>query len=426
MKLTTRLQLSTMMFLEFFIWGAWFVTLGTFLINNLHATGAQTGSVFSTQSWGAIIAPFIIGLIADRYFNAEKILGVLHLVGAALMYYMYSVGNVTAIYPESFFYYLLAYMILYMPTLALVNSISFNQMNNTEKEFPRIRVWGTIGWIVAGLAISFVFLWDSEANIKAGLMKNTFLMASIASLVLGIFSFALPKTPPKVAKGTQVKVSEILGLDALKLLKDKNFLIFFIASILICIPLAFYYQYANPFLTDIGMTNPTAKMTMGQFFEIFFLLMLPFIFKKFGFKITIMAGMLAWAIRYALFAYGNAGNLTFMLIIGIILHGICYDFFFVSGQIYTDAKAGPKFKSAAQGLITLATYGIGMLIGFEVAGLIKDAYTTTTVVNNVSTVISNWKMIWIIPSVIALVVFLLFAFSFHDKNEKPVDLIVNT
>jgi nucleoside transporter len=415
MKFTTRFQLSAMMFLEFFIWGAWFVTLGTFLINNLHASGAETGAVFSTQSWGAIIAPFIIGLIADRYFNAEKILAILHLVGAVLMYQMYSAPDVSVFYP-----YALGYMILFMPTLALVNSISFNQMKDTEKDFPPIRVWGTIGWIVAGLAISLVFLWDKEVNVKAGMMKNTFLLASIASLILGIFSFTLPKTPPKVTKGTKVKVSEILGLDALKLLKDKNFLIFFIASILICIPLAFYYQYANPFLQDIGMKNPTAKMSLGQFFEIFFLLMLPFFFKKFGFKITILAGMLAWAIRYALFAYGNAGDLTFMLIIGIILHGICYDFFFVSGQIYTDAKAGPKFKSAAQGLITLATYGVGMLIGFEVAGLIKDSYTTTSIVNNVSTVVNDWKMIWIIPSGIALVVFLLFAFSFHDKNEKPV------
>ena len=415
MNFTTRLQLSAMMFLEFFVWGAWYVTLGTFLINNLHATGAQTGSVFSTQSWGAIIAPFIIGLIADRYFNAEKILAVLHLVGAVLMYQMYQAEEVAVFYP-----YALGYMILFMPTLALVNSISFNQMNDTEKEFPGIRVWGTIGWIVAGLLISFVFLWDAEANVKAGLMKNTFLLASITSLALGIFSFTLPKTPPKVSKGAKVKIAEILGLDALKLLKDKNFLIFFIASILICIPLAFYYQYANPFLSDIGMANPTGKMTMGQFFEVFFLLLLPFIFKKFGFKITILAGMLAWAIRYALFAYGNAGDLTFMLIIGIILHGICYDFFFVSGQIYTNAKAGPKFKSAAQGLITLATYGVGMLIGFEVAGLIKDAYSTTTVVNGVSTIVSDWKMIWIIPSIIAIAVFLLFFIFFDDKNEKPV------
>ncbi len=316
-------------------------------------------------------------------------------------------------------------MVLFMPTLALANSISFNQMKNTEKEFPPVRVWGTIGWIAAGLGISLIFVWDSEASIKEGLMKNTFLLASIASLVLGIFSFTLPKAPPKVDKGAIVKVSDILGLDAIKLLKDKNFLIFFIASILICIPLAFYYQYASPFLIDAGMANSTAKMTMGQFFEVFFLLMLPFIFKKFGFKTTIMAGMLAWSIRYALFAYGNAGDLTFMLIIGIILHGICYDFFFVSGQIYTDAKAGPKFKSAAQGLITLATYGVGMLIGFEVAGLIKDAYTTTTIVDGVSTVVSDWKMIWIIPSGIALVVFLLFAFSFHDKNEKPLNQTAN-
>jgi nucleoside transporter len=413
MKLTTRLQLSTMMFLEFFIWGAWFVTLGTFLINNLQATGAETGAVFSTQSWGAIIAPFIIGLIADRYFNAEKILGVLHLVGAVLMYQMYAATDVSVFYP-----YVLVYMILFMPTLALVNSISFNQMKDTGKEFPKVRVWGTIGWIVAGLAISFVFLWDAPESVKGGLMKNTFLLASVASLILGVFSFTLPKTPPTVPKGTKVKVSEILGLDALKLLKDKNFLIFFIASILICIPLAFYYQYANPFLQDIGVTNPTAKMSLGQFFEVFFLLMLPFIFKKFGFKITILAGMLAWAVRYALFAYGNADDLYFMLIIGIILHGICYDFFFVSGQIYTDAKAGPKFKSAAQGLITLATYGVGMLIGYEIAGLIADAYKTG---ENAF----DWKMIWIIPSIIALAVFILFALFFHDKNEKPVDETVN-
>jgi nucleoside transporter len=300
-----------------------------------------------------------------------------------------------------------------MPTLALVNSISFNQMTDPEKEFSSIRVWGTIGWIVAGLLISFVFLWDAEASIKAGLMKNTFLLASIASLVLGLFSFTLPKTPPKVSRDQKVKVADILGLDALKLLKDKNFLIFFIASILICIPLAFYYQNANPFLSNIGVSNPTGKMTIGQISEVLFLLMLPIFFKKFGFKKTILVGMLAWALRYALFAYGNAGELSFMLIIGIALHGVCYDFFFVSGQIYTNAKAGIKYKSAAQGLITLATYGVGMLIGFKVAGLITDAYT-------LSEKTFNWKMIWIIPSGIAFVVFLLFAIFFHDKNEKAV------
>lgn len=393
------------MFLEFFIWGSWFVTLGTFLGSNLNASGAQSASVFSTQSWGAIIAPFIIGLIADRYFNAEKILGVLHLIGAVLMYQMYNATDISVFYP-----YVLSYMILFMPTLALVNSVSFNQMKDPEKEFSVIRVFGTLGWIAAGLLISFIFHWDTEAGTKDGLLKNTFLMAGIASLILGLYSFTLPKTPPKGASGGKVKISEILGFDALKLLKDKNFAIFFISSILICIPLAFYYQNAHPFLSNVGMDNPTGKMTIGQISEVLFLLLLPVFFSRFGFKKTILVGMLAWAVRYALFAYGNANDLSFMLIIGIALHGICYDFFFVSGQIYTNSKAGDQYKSAAQGLITLATYGVGMLIGFEVAGMITDTYKAADGA-------FDWKMIWIIPSGIAAVVFLLFAVFFNDKDK---------
>ena len=406
MNTPIRLKLSIMMFLEFFIWGAWFVTLGTFLGNNLSASGSETAAVFSTQSWGAIIAPFIIGLIADRYFNAEKILGILHLAGAFLMYQMYQSNDVSM-----FYVYVLSYMVLYMPTLALVNSVSFNQMKDPEKEFANIRVWGTIGWIVAGLSISYLFHWDSADGVKEGLLKNTFLLSGIAAFILGIFSFSLPKTPPKVASNEKVKIGDIIGLDALKLLKDKNFAIFFISSILICIPLAFYYQNAHPFLTEAGIENPTGKMAIGQISEALFLLLIPVFFMKFGFKKTILVGMLAWAIRYVLFAYGNAGDLSFMLIIGIALHGICYDFFFVSGQIYTNSKAGDKYKSAAQGLITLATYGIGMLIGFAVAGWITDNYKTTE-----GTV--NWQMVWIIPAGIAFVVFLVFALLFNDKKEK--------
>jgi len=392
-----------MMFLEFFIWGAWFVTLGTFLDKTLHATGAQSGEVFSTQSWGAIIAPFIIGLIADRYFNAEKILGVLHLVGAALMYQMYTAVDVSVFYP-----YVLGYMVLYMPTLALVNSVSFNQMTDPEKEFSSIRIFGTAGWIIAGIAISYIFHWDSQEGIGQGMLKNTFLMAGIASAVLGVFSFTLPATPPKVAKGEKVSISQVLGLDALKLLKDPNYAIFFVASILICIPLAFYYQNANSFLTDIKMDNPTGKMTIGQISELLFLLCLPIFFKKAGFKWTILVGMLAWAVRYVLFAYGNAGDLSFMLLIGLALHGVCYDFFFVSGQIYTDSKAGVQYKSAAQGMITLATYGVGMLIGFFVAGKISDSYNGPAG--------HDWRMIWLIPASIAVAVFLLFFLSFKEKK----------
>ncbi|HRN72290.1 MAG TPA: nucleoside permease [Ginsengibacter sp.] len=410
MKSTTWLRLAFMMFLEFFIWGAWFVTLGIFLDNNLHASGSQSAAVFSTQSWGAIIAPFIIGLIADRYFNAERILGVLHLIGALLMYQMYQSDAIGSFYP-----YVLSYMILFMPTLALVNSISFNQMQDPEKQFSSIRVLGTIGWIVAGLFISYVFIWDSKEAVAGGAMKYTFLMASVASLILGLYSFTLPKTPPRMAKGATTKIADILGLDALKLLKDKNFAIFFAASILICIPLAFYYQYASQYLSNIDIPNPAAKMSIGQASEVIFMLLLPVFFKRFGFKNTILIGMLAWTIRYALFAYGNSGDLAFMIILGIALHGVCYDFFFVSGQIYTDKKAGEKFKSAAQGLITLATYGVGMLIGFQIAGIIFDTYTLGE--NSF-----DWKMIWLIPSAIALVVFLLFAVLFKEKNEKTTEM----
>jgi nucleoside transporter len=405
MNSTNRVKLSIMMFLEFFIWGSWFVTLGTFLGSNLSATGAQSGSVFSTQSWGAIIAPFIIGLIADKYFNAERILGVLHLAGAVLMYQMYNAADISTFYP-----YVLGYMILFMPTLGLVNSVSFNQMKDPEKEFSTIRVFGTIGWIAAGLAISYIFRWDSAEATSAGMLKNTFAMGGIVSVILGIFSFILPKTPPKGATGEKVKISEILGLDALKLLKDKNFAIFFVSSILICIPLAFYYQNAHPFLSNVGIDNPTGKMTIGQVSEVLFLLLLPVFFTRFGFKKTILIGMLAWAVRYTLFAYGNASDLSFMLIIGIALHGVCYDFFFVAGQIYTNAAAGEKYKSSAQGLITLATYGVGMLIGFEVAGMITDNY-------KLADGGFDWKMIWIIPAGIALAVFLLFALFFSDKKK---------
>lgn len=396
-------RLSVMMFLQFFIWGGWFVTLATFLGNNLNASGGETAMAYSTQSWGAIIAPFIVGLIADRFFNAERILGVIHLAGAVLMYYMSGATSFTAFYP-----YVLSYMIIYMPTLALVNSVSFRQISDPSKDFSKIRVWGTIGWIAAGLVISYVFSWDSKEAIENGMLKNTFLMVAVASALLGVFSFTLPKTPPIVSKDEKVSIKTLLGLDALSLLKDRNFLVFFLSSVLICIPLAFYYQHTNLFLSEIGVSNPTGKMTIGQISEVLFMLLLPIFLRKYGIKMTLLVGMAAWALRYLLFAFGDADGLVFMLLIGIALHGICYDFFFVSGQIYTDSKAGEKFKSSAQGLITLATYGVGMLIGFWAAGKISTMYATGD--------IHDWKSIWIIPAGIAVVIFLIFLLAF--KNEK--------
>jgi nucleoside transporter len=395
-----KLRLGIMMFLEFFVWGAWFVTMGSYLTGTLGFSGADSALAYSTQSWGAIVAPFVIGLIADKYVNAERLLGLIHLVGAGLMYVLAQATSFAAFYP-----FLLAYMILYMPTLALVNAIAFRQMDDPARHFGGIRVWGTVGWIVAGLAISYVFGWDSAAGMAEGALRNTFAMAAAASLALGVFSFTLPRTPPQAEAGGGLRAA--LGLDALALLRDRNFLVFFAASILICIPLAFYYQHANQFLTEIRVENAAGKQTLGQVSEVGFMLLVPFFLKRFGMKGTLLLGMAAWAARYVLFAFGNAGDLVFMLIVGIALHGVCYDFFFVSGQVFTDSKAGPRYKSAAQGLITLATYGIGMLFGFWIAGWLTDLFAVDGG--------HDWRSIWIYPAAFAAVIAIAFGALFRDE-----------
>lgn len=403
MKASLKFRLAVMMWLQFFIWGGWFVTMGSYLAANLAATGSQSALAYSTQSWGAIIAPFVIGLIADRYFNAERLLGILHLAGAALLYVLSTARSFAGFYP-----YLLGYMMLYMPTLALVNAIAFRQMDDPSRHFSRIRLWGTIGWIVAGLVISYVFSWDAPAALAGGSLRYTFTMCAAASLLLGLYSFTLPKTPPRVRRGERVTLRDLLGLDALSLLKDRNFLVFFAASILICVPLAFYYQYANLFLTETHLANATGKQTLGQMSEVLFMLALPWFLLRAGMKTTLLVGMLAWALRYFLFAHGNPQSLAWMLLVGIALHGVCYDFFFVSGQIYTDARAGERCKSAAQGMITLATYGVGMLVGFWTAGQIANLY--------VSQGAHDWSAIWLFPAGFALAVALLFALSFRNER----------
>jgi nucleoside transporter len=393
-----------MMFLEFFVWGAWFVTMGTFLLNDLHTSGTQVGVAYLTQSIGAIIAPFIVGLIADRFMPAQLILGVLHLIGAMLLWLAGSSADFETFYPL-----LLIYMVLYMPTLALVNSISFRQMDDPSKKFPAIRVWGTIGWIIAGLTIGWLG-WE-----KSNTLSLTFKMASVASGLLGLLAFTLPNTPP-LKKGEKVSVGELLGLDALRLLKQRSYLLFFLSSVAICIPLAFYYNFTNPFLNEVGMSSAAGKQSLGQMSEFLFMLLMPLFFSRLGVKKMLALGMLAWVVRYLFFAFGNVEANYWMLIGGIVLHGICYDFFFVTGQIYTDALAGEKFKSAAQGLITLATYGVGMLIGFLISGPIVDAYKTADGAH-------NWQSIWLIPAGIALAVLLLFLLLFKEgKAEKSVTL----
>jgi nucleoside transporter len=400
MTTAIRFKLSLMMFLEFFIWGAWFVTLGTYLLHNLKATGTQVGVAFLTQSIGAIVAPFIIGLIADRFFSAQKILGVLHLLGAALLWRASSAPDFGSFYPN-----ILLYMVLYMPTLALVNSIAFRQMKDPQKEFAPIRVLGTLGWIVAGLTIGWLNWEQNNA------LQTTFLMAAGASAILGLFSFTLPATPP-VKSGQSSSVGDLLGLDAIGLLKNRSYLIFFLASIAICIPLAFYYGFTNPFLNEVGMKAAAGVQSLGQVSELLFMLAIPLFFSKLGVKKMLAIGMAAWVLRYVFFAYGEGMGNHWMLIAGIVLHGVCYDFFFVTGQIYTDKLAGERFKSSAQGFITLATYGVGMLIGTLLSGDIFDKYALAGGTH-------DWRMIWLIPAGIAALVLVLFLLMFRERTTVP-------
>ncbi len=388
------------MFLEFFVWGAWYVTLGTYLDKDLHATGIQVGAAYSAMAIATIISPFFIGMIADRFFSAQKLLGVLHLLGFVLLYYITTIKS-----PSAFYWVLLVYSLMYAPTLALANSVAFRQMKDPGKEFASIRVLGTIGWIATGWMIDKVFKVSTEN------LVFTFKMAGIASCVLGLLSFILPDTPPK-AKGTAATFKQILGADAFVLFKDTSFTVFFIASVLICIPLSFYYSLTNLYLTDAGMKNVTSNMTFGQFSEAFFILLIPFFFRRLGVKWMIALGMIAWTLRFLCFGYGDAQANLWMLFAGIILHGVCFDFFFVTGQIYTDSKANIRIQSQAQGMITMATYGIGMWIGTLLSGYVKDKYTVNNVV--------DWRSVWIVPAAIALAVLVLFTLFFKDNKRTAV------
>ncbi|WKN43086.1 nucleoside permease [Tunicatimonas pelagia] len=396
MNFRTRAQLSGMMFLEYFVWGAWYVTLGTYLGTTLQFEGTQIGLAYGAFAIAAMISPFFVGMVADRFFPTERVLGVLHLVGAFLLYFLSQTTDFGLFYPL-----IIAYTLCFMPTIALTNSLSFHHMDNPGKEFPGVRVLGTISWIIAGLIVGYLSIEDQATPL---------VIAAGMSVVMGLYSFTLPHTPPK-SKGEKASWQDIIGLDALKLMKDRSFAVLFIASLLICIPLSFYYSFANLFLNNIGVENAAGKMTMGQMSEILFLLLMPFFFKRLGYKKMLMIGMACWALRYVLFMFGDPGSLVWMLYGGIILHGICYDFFFVTGQIYVDERAPKNIKNAAQGLITFATYGVGMFIGSVLSGVIAENYTVDQ-----STYL--WDKIWLIPAVLSAIVLLLFTIFFREKQTK--------
>jgi len=357
---------------------------------------------------GAIISPFFVGMIADRYFSSQKVMGVLHLAGAAVMHFT---ANSTTV--SGLIFGLLLYNLTYMPTLALVNAVSFKQMTSPDAQFPKVRVWGTIGWIAAGLTISYI-----QLNFLPGIEKSEIpmKMAGITSVLLGIYSFTLPDTPPQNV-GREITAGEVLGLKALRLMKERSFAVFVLCSLLISIPLAFYYNFTNLFLNDLGAQGAAAKQSLGQMSEVGFMILMPWFLARLGVKKTLLIGMLAWVVRYAFFANGNLGSLEWMLYAGILLHGVCYDFFFVTGQIYVDKKAPKEIRASAQGFIALITYGIGIGLGSIVSGKVVDAFTTGGS--------KDWRMIWLIPCAFAAAIAALFALTFREPktvNDGAMDI----
>lgn len=398
MSASLNARLSLMMFLNYVIWGAWYVTLDTYLTSTLKFSGTQAGAVFGTAALSCMISPFFVGLIADRFFSTERVLASLHLIGAVFLYLMTRAASFSAVYGT-----MLAYCICYFPTIALTNSLTLRQVKNAGNEFPLIRVFATLGWIAIGQTIGRMGVETSS---------EPFLLACGASLLMSLYCLTLPHTPPSDS-GQPATLRGVLGLDALVMLKRPAFLVFVIASVLACIPLTFYFSFTNTYLNDLGVQNAAGKMTLGQVSEVGAMLLMPLIFRRWTLKAILLLGLLAWSVRYGLLAYGNAGNGMWMFYAAILLHGVCFDFFFMTGQLYTDQEAPAKLRGTAQGLITFLTYGIGMFIGSVLSGSVLDMFTATR--GGVTT--RNWTAFWMTSGLGAFAIFVLVAALFRSKSK---------
>jgi nucleoside transporter len=396
MKAKTGIILGLMMFLQYYVWGSWYVTMGTYMTNNLGSSGIQIGAAYSALAIATMISPFFVGMIADRFFAAQRVMGILHIVGGGLLFLA---SRITS--NGTFYWVMLLYSLAYMPTIALSNSVAFRQMSDPGRQFPVVRVFGTVGWVISGFMIALLGIEKTP---------STFYMAAIVSVALGLFSFVLPDTPPQATAPSTAKSA--MGIDAFILFRDKPYLIFFISAIFVCIPLSFYFGFANLYLNQSGMTNAAGKMVMGQISEALFILAIPFLFNRIGVKKMLLIGMTAWILRYICFAFGNMGSNVWMLYTGIILHGVCYDFFFVTGYMYTEKKSNERIKSAAQGLFTFVTYGLGMFIGTWFSGFVTNAYSVNQVY--------QWQKIWYMPAYIAIAVLISFIFFFKEKREIEI------
>ena len=394
-----KTRLGAMMFLEYVIWGSWYVTINTYLVSTLHFSGTQAGAVFGTVSVASLLSPFFVGLVADRFFATERVMCVLYAFAAVFMYLVTTVDTFPAVYGL-----VLAFCLCYFPTIALTNSITMQQVTDVGRDFPPIRTMGTLGWIVINLVVGFM-------RVEAG--TTPFLLAAGACVVMAIYSIvALPHTPPP-ARGQKASLRTVLGLDALAMLKQRDFLVFAIASVLACIPLTFYYSFTNPYLNEVGVVNAAGKMTLGQMSELVMLLLMPVVFRILSVRGILLMGLSAWGLRYVLLAYGDPGPGMWMFYIAILLHGVCYDFFFVAGQLYTDQEAPPHLRSTAQGFITFITYGVGMLIGSLLSGGALDYFTTT---GPDGSLVRNWTTFWLSSATMSFAIMLLVLLFFRSTK----------